>query len=218
MPHCLSTARSEVRSGAIRIDITDPQQWSSGDIAVIRNQEAKKVRDIGSLIFETPIQYDYEAGVEVRSLFPTEQLEEVDDRLAVLDIDPATGNRFVKFWVDEVPFVTEGSPAQRRERDTLIQESTRRDRDRESPDFGGGVDYHDHESLRRERFPLGGNSNEGRERVPNTERSSPPRPNQRTPLKIKPQEDVPHIPWNHCVIGSARERNQGSGHDFSCRI
>ena len=51
-----STVRSEVRSGAIRIDITDPEQWSAGDVAVIRNQEAKKARDIGSLIFETPIQ------------------------------------------------------------------------------------------------------------------------------------------------------------------
>ena len=78
-----STVRSEVRSGAIRIDITDPEQWSAGDVAVFRNQEAKKVRDIGSLIFETPIQHDYEAGVEARSLLPTEQLEEVDGRLAV---------------------------------------------------------------------------------------------------------------------------------------
>ena len=98
-----STVRSEVRSGAIRVDVTNPQQWSAGDIAVIRNQEAKKVRDIGSLIFETPIQHDYEAGVEVRSLLPTQQLEEIDDRLAVLDIDPATGTRFVKFWVDTIP-------------------------------------------------------------------------------------------------------------------
>ena len=65
-PTRFSTVRSEVRSGAIRIDITDPQQWSSGDIAVIRNQEAKKVRDIGSLIFETHIQHEYEAGVEVK--------------------------------------------------------------------------------------------------------------------------------------------------------
>ena len=99
-----STVRSEVRSGAIRVDITNPQQWSAGDIAVIRNQEAKKVRDIGSLIFETPIQHDYEAEVEVRSLLPTEQLEETDGRLAVLDTDPNTGNRFVRFWVDELPF------------------------------------------------------------------------------------------------------------------
>ena len=67
-PTRFSTVRSEVRSGAIRIDITNPEQWAAGDVAVIRNQEAKKVRDIGSLIFEAPIQHDYEAGVEVRSL------------------------------------------------------------------------------------------------------------------------------------------------------
>ena len=47
---------------------------------MIRNQEAKKVRDIGSLIFETPIQHDYEEGVEVRSLLSSEQLEEIDGR------------------------------------------------------------------------------------------------------------------------------------------
>ena len=46
-----STAVSQVRAGAIRMDITNPEEWAEGDIAVIRNQEAKKVRDIGSLIF-----------------------------------------------------------------------------------------------------------------------------------------------------------------------
>ena len=149
-----STVRSEVRSGAIRIDITNPQQWSAGDVAVIRNQEAKKVRNIGSLIFETPIQHDYEAGVEVRSLLPTEQLEETDGRLAVLDVDPATGTRFVKFGVDEIPFIAaEESPVQRRERDVPVYETIGRDTDRGSPDFGGGVDYHVCESSRRERIP-----------------------------------------------------------------
>ena len=78
-----STVRSEVRSGAIRIDISNPEQWSAGDNAILRNQEAKKVRDIGSLIFEAPIQHDYEVGAEVRSLLPTEQLEEIDGRLAL---------------------------------------------------------------------------------------------------------------------------------------
>ena len=66
-PH-FSTVIGQVRAGAIRMDITNPEEWTAGDIAVIRNQEAKKVRDIGSLIFETPIQHDYEDGVEVRSL------------------------------------------------------------------------------------------------------------------------------------------------------
>ena len=111
-PTRFSTVRSEVRSGAIRIDITNPQQWEAGDVAVIRNQEAKKVRDFGSLIFETPIQHEYEAGVEVRSLLPTEQLEEIDGRLAVLDVDPVSGARFVRFWVDEVPLhASEDSPS-----------------------------------------------------------------------------------------------------------
>ena len=117
-PTRFSTVRSEVRSGAIRIDITNPQQWAAGDVTVIRNQEAKKVRDIGSLIFETPIQHDYEAGVEVRSLLPTEQLEEIDGRLAALDIDPVSGARFVRFWVDEVPLsASEEGPSQRRVRE-----------------------------------------------------------------------------------------------------
>ena len=55
------------------MDITNPEEWAAGDVAVIRNQEAKKVRDIGSLIFETPIQHDYEEGVEVRSLLSSEE-------------------------------------------------------------------------------------------------------------------------------------------------
>ena len=141
-----STVRSNVRSGAIRIGITNPEEWSAGDIAVLRNQEAKKVRDIGSLIFETPIQHDYEAGVEVRSLLSTEQLEEVDDRLAVTDVDPHSGTRFV----DEIPL--DGGNAgderqshvptasrdvnrtlrtpERRERGSPIQETAERDRSR----------------------------------------------------------------------------------------
>ena len=84
-------------------DITNPEEWAEGDIAVIRNQEAKKVRDIGSLIFETPIQHDYEEGVEVRSLLSSEQLEEIDGRLAVVDTSPTSGTRVVRFWVGEVP-------------------------------------------------------------------------------------------------------------------
>ena len=199
-----STVRSEVRSGAIRIDITDPEQWSAGDVAVIRNQEAKKVRDIGSLIFETPITHNCEAGVEVRSLLPTEQLEEIDGRLAVLDVDPYSGTRFVRFWVDEIPLskatgnhVEEGGsniPAmsrdasrtpvtpERRERGSPIQETTESDRSSGSPDFGGGVDYRGYKPLLRERIPMGGSSSAEREHIPNNERMTPPRVNQpRTP-------------------------------------
>ena len=61
-----STAAS--RAGAIRVEISDSDQWSPGDVAFIQNQEAKRVREIGSQIFDTPLQNDYEAGVEVRSL------------------------------------------------------------------------------------------------------------------------------------------------------
>ena len=93
-----STVRSEVRAGAICIDITDP----AGDTAILWNQEAKRVRDIGSLIFETPIQHDYEAGVEVRSLLSTERLGEINGRLAVTD-EHSHGTRYVKFWVDDAP-------------------------------------------------------------------------------------------------------------------
>ena len=97
-----STVQSEVRAGAIRIEFSNLEQWSPGETAILRNQEAKKVRDIGSLIFETPIQHDYEAGVEVRSLLSTERLEEMEGRLALTDVD-SNENGFVKFWVDETP-------------------------------------------------------------------------------------------------------------------
>ena len=115
-----STVVGQVRAGAIRMDITNPEEWAEGDIAVIRNQEAKKARDIGSLIFETPIQHDYEEGVEVRSLLSSEQLEEMDGRLAVVDVSPSTGARFVKFWVDEIPLQDE-NVGDRRHRFTYAQ-------------------------------------------------------------------------------------------------
>ena len=89
------------------MDITNPEECAEGDIAVIRNQEAKRVRDIGSLIFETPIQHDYEEGVDVRSLLSSEQLEETDGRLAVVDVSPTSGARVVRFWVDETPLQDE---------------------------------------------------------------------------------------------------------------
>ena len=114
----LALIATSVRAGAIRMDITGPEEWKAGDIAVIRNQEAKRVRDIGSLIFETPIQHDYEEGVEVRSLLSSERLEEVDDRLAVVDTNPTTGARFVKFWVDAVPLSEDSESETRKEVDS----------------------------------------------------------------------------------------------------
>ena len=59
------------------------------------------------MIFETPTQHDYEAGVEVRSLLSTEVMEEIAGRLAVTDVD-SSGQRLVKFWIDDFP----SSPAE----------------------------------------------------------------------------------------------------------
>ena len=155
-----STVVGQVRAGAIRMDITNPEEWAAGDVAVIRNQEAKKVRDIGSLIFETPIQHDYEEGVEVRSLLSSEQLEEIDGRLAIVDTNPVSGARVVRFWVDESPVHDNSSPETRaplpteqRSDGTPVRDHVRGGCSRESPDFGGGVDYHDLDLPRRESLP-----------------------------------------------------------------
>ena len=173
-PH-FSTVVSQVRAGAIRMDITNPEEWAEGDIAVIRNQEAKKVRDIGSLIFETPIRHDYEEGVEVRSLLSSEQLEEIDGRLAVVDTSPGTGARVVRFLVDEVPFQDESvsgsrAPASGEQRgmDTPTRRPTGAGGSRESPDFGGGVHYHDLDTPRRERLPDSARESPPRNRQNNT--------------------------------------------------
>ena len=208
-----STVRSEVRSGAIRIDISNPEQWSAGDTAILRNQEAKKVQDIGSLIFETPIQHDYEVGIEVRSLLPTEQPEEIDGRLAVTDENPHNpGTRSVRFWVDDAPSSPENSRSHgdggyanprasarhvnrapmtpdRRARVSPAQEALDRNRSRGSPDFGGGVGSYEDDGHHRGHIPEGDrDSVHHREHVPENSRPSPPRPNQsRTP----PEEQVP---------------------------
>ena len=91
-----STIQSDVRTGAIRVEISDPEDCSLGDVAILQTQETKRVREIGSLIFDAPLQHGYEAGVEARSLLSTEVMEEVDRRLAVTDMDP-NGQRYVKF-------------------------------------------------------------------------------------------------------------------------
>ena len=199
MPHWVSTThfstvRSEVRSGAIRIDITNPEQWSAGETAILRNQEAKQVRDIGSLILETPIQHDYEAGVEVRSLLSTERLEEMDGRLAVTDEDPHTpGATYVKFWVDEALNNPEGNRShadedvsfprasardpsrapmtpERRERTPPDQEVLDRNHSHGSPGFGGGVGYHSDDAYYRGHIP---ENNRASARPPNTPRIPP---------------------------------------------
>ena len=157
------------------MDITNLEEWAEGDIAVIRNQEAKKVQDIGSLIFETPIRHDYEEGVEVRSLLSSEQLEEIDGRLAVVDVSPTSGARVVRFWVDEVPLSDESisgsrapAPVEQRGLETPARRPTGARCSRESPDFGGGVNYHDLDAPRRERFPEGARDSPPRSRQNNT--------------------------------------------------
>ena len=134
------------------------------------------MRDIGSLIFETPIQHDYEEGVEVRSLLSTEQLEEIDGRLAIVDTSPTSGMRVVRFWVDE-PSVHEDSVGEARSPlrteqigiSTPPRRHTEGECSRESPEFGGGVDYHDLDSPRRERLPEG-----TRESPPKTRQNNTP--------------------------------------------
>ena len=145
---------------------------------MIRNQEAKRVRDIGSLIFETPIQHDYEEGVEVRSLLSSEQLEEIDGILAVVDVSPTSGARVVRFWVDETPLQDENIGRSRAP--TLIEQggmrrSTGAGCSRESPDFGGGVDYHDQDTPRRERLPDGSRESPPKSRQNNTPEDQNPR-------------------------------------------
>ena len=188
-PH-FSTVIGQVR--AIRVYITNPEEWAAGDIAVIRNQEAKKVRDIGSLIFETPIQHDYEEGVEVRSLLSTEQLEEIGGRMAIVDTSPTSGMRVVRFWVDESSVhedsVSEARTPMRTEQigvSTPTRRHTEGGCSRESPEFGGGVDLHDLDPPRRERLP-------------EDTRESPPRIGKTThPQKIRILEDVLCTPWSH---------------------
>ena len=173
-PH-FSTVIGQVRAGAIRMDITNPEEWAVGDVAVIRNQEAKKVRDIGSLIFDTPIQHDYEEGVEVRSLLSTEQLEEVGGRLAIVDTSPTSGRRVVRFWVDDSSVHDDGASdarTPRRAEQTGISTPTRQHaeggRSRESPEFGGGVDYHDLDPPRRDRLPESAHESPPRQKLRNT--------------------------------------------------
>ena len=60
--------------------------------------------------------------------------------------------------------------------------------ERRSPDFGGGIDYQEHDPTNRERIPLGGRSPDARERIPNVEGSTPPRMSYpRTP----PEDQIP---------------------------
>ena len=94
----------------------------------------------------------------------------------------------MRFWVDEVPYhASEDSPSQHRERDNPIGETSGRDAEKGSPDFGGGVDYQEQDFPTRERILLGGNLHDDRERLPHVEKSTPPKANY---PKAPPEDQV----------------------------
>ena len=61
------------------MEISDSDQWKARDFAIIQNQEARTVRYIGSLVFDSPLRQGSDEGTEVRPLLPTERLEEWKD-------------------------------------------------------------------------------------------------------------------------------------------
>ena len=71
-----SNAMNGVPPGPIRVEISDSDQWRAGDVAILQNQEARTVRCIGNLVFGSPLQQRYSEGTEVRTLLPSERLEE----------------------------------------------------------------------------------------------------------------------------------------------
>ena len=199
-PH-FSTVLGQVRAGAIRMDITNPEEWAEGDIAVIWNQEAKKVRDIGSLIFETPIQHDYEEGVEVRSLLSSEQLEEMDGRLAVVDVSPTSGVRVVKFWVDEMPLQDENISRSRPP--TLIEQRgmetpARRPTGQDAPERV--------QTLEEVWITMTRILREGNDFPMTVENHHQESGRTIHPQKIRILEDVLYILWNRCETGSVGEQ------------
>ena len=156
-------------------------------------------------------------------MLSTEQLEEVDGRLAVTDEDPHTpGNRFVRLWVDEVPISPEDSRShgdeehpntltngrdvsrapptpERRERGSPTQEILDRDRSRGSPDFGGGTGYRENDGHQRGPIPR------AKILVTMIENTFPRmiahhrrdcRINPESHLKIKSLKIAPCTPWN----------------------
>ena len=57
-----STTLNKAKPGAIRVEISESDQWKPGDVAILQNQEARTVRHIGSLVFACPIQNTYDDG------------------------------------------------------------------------------------------------------------------------------------------------------------
>ena len=78
---------------------------------------------------------------------------------------------------------------ERRERGSPTQETVERDRNRRSPDFGGGTGYCENDGHQRGHIPEGGSFNQQREHIPENERRVPPRLSNtpKTPL----EEQVP---------------------------
>ena len=79
-------------------------------------------------------------------------------------------------------------PSQRRERNNPIHETTGRDAERQSPDFGGGVDYEEHDPVNRVQISGNGRSPDAREHIPNVDGSIPLRVSY---LKTPPEDQVP---------------------------
>ena len=85
------------------------------DLYKFKDVAMRKIRELTTTLTALEgevrlFEHDYEVGAEVRSLLPTEQLEEMDGRLAVTDENPHNpGTRSVRFWVDEAPSSPEGS-------------------------------------------------------------------------------------------------------------
>ena len=164
-------------------------------------------------------------GTEVKSLLPTEQLEEIDGRLAVTDANPHNpGTRSVRFWVDEAPSSPENSRSHgdgghanpdRRERVSPAQEALDTNRSRGSPDFGGGVGFCEDDGHYRGHIPEGDrDSVHHREHIPENSRPSPPRPSNQS--RTPPEDQVPR----GCSLRSMEPLPEWfcRGYDIICRI
>ena len=95
--------------------------------------------------------------------------------MAIVDTSSVSGTRVVRFWVDERPLHEESVngtrapiPTEQRGVSTPTRRHVGGGCSRESPDFGGGVDYHDLDPPRRERLPEGTRESPPRNRQNNT--------------------------------------------------
>ena len=52
----------DAHQGAVRVEITDADQWHVGDVEILQNQEARTAQQLGSLLFRAPLPYGYEAS------------------------------------------------------------------------------------------------------------------------------------------------------------